>query len=226
MKPRKNLVVPVEIVPLLDPTERQAAMTVFREFNGSPEVAETIRRDLVEPLELWAESEYQKWGRHTGVDAAIELAGRGEDLAEHWFAGAAVVPEMLDALESHWRDLTEAMGFAGIDLWDKDESRRKTGSKNGGQSRTGYKAPLTQAIIAMCQSIPECSYTSLLVEMEADARGQECLLYNLRETGQVTVKFVSVTSEHIFYDELNGKQGKKLAVRSLPNKLSMAKGIS
>lgn len=95
--------------------------------------------------------------------------------------------------------------------------------KTGGKGKTGHKAPLTVAIYEMAQKIPNCSYYDLLAEMDADAQGQEGLLYNLREQGLITVRFVSVTADQIQYDIVNGKKGQTLSISSLSNKLSEAK---
>src|SRR5690554_3286724 len=91
------------------------------------------------------------------------------------------------------------------------------------EKKRGHKGPLTVAIDEMARRIPSCSYADLLTEMNADAQGQECLLYDLREQGLVTVKFVSVTAEQITYDILNGTKGKTLKTSTLSNKLTEAK---
>ena len=99
----------------------------------------------------------------------------------------------------------------------------KFGRSRGGQNKTGKKAALTLAIEALCREKPTITAAEMLAEFEADAMGQECALYSLREQGDVTVRFVSVDASVIVYDELNGKKGKTLRTTTLNNKLTDAK---
>src|SRR5699024_5149854 len=95
-------------------------------------------------------------------------------------------------------------------------------AENAKQKR-GKKSPLTVAIEEMDRRIPKCTYKDLLTEMAADACGKECLLFDLREQGVVSIKFTDVTAERITYDTLNGARGKTLRTSSLSNKLSEAR---
>jgi hypothetical protein len=112
-----------------------------------------------------------------------------------------------------------------LDAWDtiQVEVTRRESLRSRAAKKAGSKSPLTVAIEQMASEIPNCSYKDLLAEMDADAAGQECLLYDLREKGRVSIRFTAVSSDRILYDVIHGPKGKRLTVSSLQNKLTAAK---
>ena len=75
----------------------------------------------------------------------------------------------------------------------------------------------------MVREIPGCSYNDLIREIDADAEGKECVLYDLRERGRMTVKFVSVTAERIYFKLSPEEKRESITVKTLHNKLTNAK---
>lgn len=223
MAKRTTLVAAPSILLLLDPTERKSAIDSFREYNGNTELEKTIITILVEPLENWAEMEFQKYGQHEGIEIALKVATRGRDFADKWSDGVSVIPEQIDALESEWRELCELLGFASVDLWGKDDARRNEGRSAGGKGKTGHEEPLTIAINQYLLHCGSNSFTEMLSEMESDAKGRDNLFCDRRKDKSITVKFVSVDSDEIKYSIIGSEEIKSIKTSSLETKMSKLK---
>ncbi|HAJ44309.1 MAG TPA: hypothetical protein DCM00_16965 [Alcanivorax sp.] len=137
--------------------------------------------------------------------------------------------ECSDAIDAAWYaiDTGKRMGNLNriLTAWDQMQVivKDRQVKVKGGKNRTGHKSALTIAIEEMVREIPGCSYNDLLRQIDADAKGEESLLYNLREAGRVTIKFVSVTEERIGYQSTDRKKIKRFSITTLNNKLSKAK---
>lgn len=222
MKGRGSLAVPADVARLLDPTEQADAIKAFRENNGQPELALTIQREVISPLENWVSKEYEKWGQHTAIEQAQDLIRTAEDLQEKWSRKNTAVPELIEALDEKWQELIKSMAYAAVELWSRHEDQRSAARVTGGRNRAGKKEPLADAIIAAFR-LMGCANVSneyLLQQIRDDIDGKAGSLFSiLRENKQTAIKFTKITGQDIFYMTDDGRP-RVIQISSLRPKIS------
>lgn len=137
--------------------------------------------------------------------------------------------ECSDAIAAAWYAIDTGKRIGDLNrlltAWDQLQVivKDRQSKAEAARKKKGHKSALTRAIDEMVREIPGCSYKDLIREIDADAKGQECVLYNLRERGKMTVKFVSVTAERIYFKLSPEEKRESITVSTLHNKLTKAK---
>lgn len=111
-----------DLVDLLDPDEQEHVLSLLKEWVRDPEchgpsIAETLRREMVTPLENYLIKEGKKDWRHVAGDEAGKMLIAASDIIE-WFEMGDSIPEVAEEaigrLESAWRVLALYVGWGSI----------------------------------------------------------------------------------------------------------------
>jgi len=129
-----------DLVDLLDPDEQEHVLSLLNEWVRDPEchgpsIANTLRREMVTPLENYLIKEGKKDWRHVAGDEAGKMLIAASDIIE-WFEMGDSIPEVAEEaigrLESAWRVLALYVGWGSIFSTTKG---RTLGGKESGKSR-------------------------------------------------------------------------------------------
>ena len=129
-----------DLVDLLDPDEQEHVLSLLKEWVRDPEchgpsIAETLRQEMVTPLENYLIKEGKKDWRHVAGDEAGKMLIAASDIIE-WFEMGDSIPEVAEEaigrLESAWRVLALYVGWGSIFSTTKG---RTLGGKESGKTR-------------------------------------------------------------------------------------------
>lgn len=185
-----------EFESLLDPSERDHAVSVMREWvemgDSGKAAAVTIERLIVCPLDWWIES--QKGKRDTSIEAAAELCMYARDMAHRFKEGRSVYQERVGELDSKWTQFQVAMGYGAIAREVCAAEIKRRWQQSGGKAKKDRYGPFRWAVIRLAERLRSRSPEAVLKEMRADCNDESDVLDDLRcaRDNPVVIRFNEV----------------------------------
>ena len=110
-----------QIIDLLDNVYRENAIEVMNDWLKYPKpyhsetCVKVLNEQIIEPLNKWLESEWQKVtynpNIYTHIEAAQKFKREAEELAYRFKNNLTLLPEMIEVFEDKWREFQLQMGW-------------------------------------------------------------------------------------------------------------------